>query len=149
MIDSIWAMEKNLQSKLLNKKKKKKDRKFISHEIISQNLYPPPKAQKNISDIPTLFAKEKTKSCLHDFTGSRSQSTSRRWMHMCISSRAAAPGEFSMNVISPKAHHTHRHDELRRRTFAPEELQPSSYCDLSYTICLLIMQDACEPCSQR
>ncbi len=59
MIDSIWAMEKNLQSKLLNKKKKKKDRKFISHEIISQNLYPPPKAQKNISDIPTLFAKEK------------------------------------------------------------------------------------------
>jgi hypothetical protein len=43
---------------LLNKKKKK-DHKFISHEIISQNLYPPPKAQKNISDIPTLFAKEK------------------------------------------------------------------------------------------
>ncbi len=55
MIDSIWAMEKILQSKLLNKKKKK-DHKFSSPEIISQNLYPP----KKLNLIyPTLFAKEK------------------------------------------------------------------------------------------
>jgi hypothetical protein len=56
MIDSIWAMEKILQSKLLNKNK---DHKIISPEIISQNLYPPKKTQKNKSHIPTLFAKEK------------------------------------------------------------------------------------------
>jgi len=40
-------MEKILQSKLLNKKNKK-DHKFISPEIISQNLYPPKKHKKQI-----------------------------------------------------------------------------------------------------
>ncbi len=87
-------------------------------------------------------------------TGSRSQWTSRRWMHMCISSRAAALGDDAL-IMCPSfttSNKTaiyillHIMSELPHKDIFSHWITRPNFVVPS--CCSLIMQNACELCCQ-